>query len=591
MREFFKMFFASVLAMVVGGVIIVIFFISMLVGLAKSVTDKQSKIEKGNVLVLDLSKRIHEQGESNAFAALGDGAAYDAGLYDMVKAISNAKTDNSIKGMYIKLAPSPNGWATLQQVRLAVEDFKTSKKFVYAYGENIPQNAYFVASAADSIYVNPLGNIELKGFATVMAYFKGTLEKLDLQPEIFFAGKFKSATEPFRADRISDPNREQIEGFQKSMWDEYLSAAAKYMNCEKAVVNRLAVTGAIRFPEDALKNRMVAGLLYWDQVESRIKDKAGKFSGEVKFMPLEDYVSTTKADGHYSDNRIAILVAEGEITDGEQTDSRQIASTSFCNEIRKIREDNRIKAVVLRVNSPGGSALASEVILRELTLLKKKKPIIVSMGDYAASGGYFISTIGDSVFALPNTITGSIGVFSMMFNISRMMKEKLGVTFDQVKNAPYADFPASHRPLTGEEAARMQESVDTIYSVFKRHVAAGRNLSMAKVDEIGQGRVWTGTDAKAIGLVDAMGGLGRALKSAAAKAKLGDYKVVTYPEPVDKVSMLLKKFKANGASEEVMKAALKDELGNDLEWYRKVQSLRDHQGKALMAMPFELSVN
>ncbi len=592
MKEFFKMFFASILAMVIGGIILIFIFVGILAGVAKSVTDKDNKAVSGDVLMIDLTHKIHETGASNPFAAFSDDSPNEPGLYDLMKAISRAKTDGAIKGIFLKLGPTPNGWATLQQLRLALEDFRTSKKFIYAYGEQIPQNTYFVASAADSIYLNPLGSIELKGFATVMAYFKGTLEKLDLQPEIFYAGKFKSATEPFRADRISDPNREQIKALQGGLWDQFLTAASMYMNCERNIVSRLAETGAIQFPQDALKNRMVADLLYSDQVEKRLQAKTGQHGNDaIKFVPVEDYAAAQKKESKYGNNQVAILVAEGNIVDGEQSNDREIASKTLCEQIRKLRNDDKVKAVVLRVNSPGGSALASEVILRELTLLKQKKHLVVSMGDYAASGGYFISSLADSIFALPNTITGSIGVFSMMFNIGPLMHNKLGVTFDEVKNAPYADLPSAVRPLTADEGKRMQNSVDTIYSIFKRHVANGRNMSLAKVDDIAQGRVWTGTDALKIGLVDGLGGLGRALKSAAALAKVSDYKVVVYPEPVDKLNALMRKIKSNSASSEVMKTALKEELGDQYIWLERLQDYRKINGKTMMEMPFALRIN
>jgi protease-4 len=308
-------------------------------------------------------------------------------------------------------------------------------------------------------------------------------------------------------------------------------------------------------------------------------------------MSIDDYAMVHKSEGKYGSDRIALLIAEGDIIDGEQNNEHEIASKTFCEEIRKVRNDERVKAVVLRVNSPGGSALASEVILRELTLLKQKKPLIVSMGDYAASGGYFISSMADSIFALPNTITGSIGVFSMMFNITQMMRNKLGITFDEVKNAPYADMPSAFRPMTAEEGKRMQNSVDTIYGIFKRHVATGRKLSMSKVDEIAQGRVWTGTDALKIGLIDGLGGMGRALKSAASLAKLKDYKVVTYPEPADKFSIMLHKIKSNSASAEIMKSAIKEETGEEFEWLEKIKSLKNKNNKAMMEMPFVMNVN
>ncbi len=246
------MFFASLLAMVVAGFIVIGLIIAGIAGISKSVMDKTDKKVNGNVLTIDLGNRIHESGQTNSFAMFDDDAAYEAGLYDVVKAIGHAKTDNSIKGIYLKLSASPNGWATLQQLRLALMDFKTSKKFIYAYGEDITQGDYFVASAADSVYLNPAGNIELKGFATVLAYFKGTLEKLEVEPEIFYAGKFKSATEPFRADKISDPNRLQIQAYQHGLWNQFLNAAAQYTHTGKDTINQWAVSGAVQFPADAL---------------------------------------------------------------------------------------------------------------------------------------------------------------------------------------------------------------------------------------------------------------------------------------------------------------------------------------------------
>jgi len=276
--------------------------------------------------------------------------------------------------------------------------------------------------------------------------------------------------------------------------------------------------------------------------------------------------------------------------DGEQESDWQIASKTFREEIRKLRDNEKVKAVVLRVNSPGGSALASEVILRELKLLHDRKPVIVSMGNYAASGGYYISTAADSIFALPNTITGSIGVFGMMFNVGNAMKNKLGVTFDEEKNAPFADFPTAFRPLTPQEGEMMQRSIDTIYSKFKGHVAEGRGLSAEMVDSIAQGRVWTGSTALRIGLVDRLGGLDQAIASAAAKAKLKSYKVVTYPQAVDKLSTLMKRFNNNTEAKAAIQAAMREELGTGYEWVDKLRSLRAMHGRAMMSMPFVLNV-
>jgi len=591
MKEFFRSFFASLLAIVVSGILFVVFIIVLIVGVAKSVTEKENKTVSGDVIVIDLTKRIHEIGETNPLAALSEGPSYKAGLYDITEAIAYAKDDDAIKGIYLKLGPTPNGWAMLQELQLALRDFKRSGKFIYGYGENITQGAYFAATAADSIFLNPAGDIELKGFATVLAFFKGTLDKLEVEPEIFYAGKFKSATEPFRTDHMSEPNKVQVKAFQDGMWYEFLKAASSYSHVSIDSIHYLASTGAVQFPSDAVNYHIVSGLMYHDQVEQLIRRKTGHTGKkDVEYVTINDYADMVKGDKSLSNNRVAVLFAEGEIVDGEQESDWQIASKTFCEEIRKLRRNDKVKAVVLRVNSPGGSALASEVILRELNLLREKKPLIVSMGNYAASGGYYIASNADSIFAMPNTITGSIGVFGMMFNIDKMMKNKLGVTFDEVKNAPYADFPTMSRPLTADEGLMMQRSIDTIYAKFKGHVADGRRLSSDVVDSIAQGRVWTGVNAMELGLVDALGGLDRAIVSAAAKAGLKSYKVTTYPEPVDKLSAMMKRFNSNTETKAAIQAAMKEEIGGGYDWYQKLKSLQRMNGKAMMSMPFVLTV-
>lgn len=593
MKQFFKMFFASMLAMIVTGVIILGLFIGIIMSAVSGLSeDKETTVNANSVLVLKLNQNFHEQSESNSLAMLSEDNPYNAGLYDMVKAIENAKTDKNIKGIFIKLTPTPNGWATLQQLRTALADFKSSKKFVYAYGEDITQGAYYIGSVADSVFVNPVGDIEHKGFATVLAFFKGTLDKLELQPEIFYAGKFKSATEPFRADKMSEPNRAQVSEFQKDFWNEYVAAVAQHTKADTATINQWAQTGAIQFPADALDKKLVDGLLYWDEVEARMRKHTGTKEGkEIKYVMMDEYADNLKRERKIKDSKIAVLIAEGGIVDGESNDMYQVASKEFVAEIRKIRKNDKIKAVVLRVNSPGGSALASEVILRELQLLQQKKPVIVSMGDVAASGGYYIACQADSIFAMPNTITGSIGVFAMLFNGEKLMKNKLGVTFDGVKTAPYADFPTAHRALTADESVRLQAMVDKIYTIFKTCVSTGRKMDINQVDSIAQGRVWTGTDALALGLVDGLGGLDRAIASAAAKAKLKDYQVVTYPEPIDRLEEFFKQFGKQPDASAIIKASLEKELGQDYEWYRQVQQLRGMNGKTMMALPFKFIIN
>lgn len=592
MKQFFKMFFASLLAMIVAGIIVVAVFVGLIIGAVNSaMKDKpETAVASNSVLYIDMKSRFSEQPSENSLAMLMGENNYNAGLYDVVRSLEKAKTDDKIKGLVLRLNPTPNGWATLQQLREAIIDFKTSGKFVYAYGEVIPQSTYYVATAADSIFLNPVGDIELKGFATVLAFFKGTLDKLELEPEIFYAGKFKSATEPFRATQMSEENREQIREFQQDFWAEFSKVVAERIKADTSVVNQMAATGAIEFPKDALEYKLVDGLWYSDQVNDLLKKKTGTDEDkDVKLLAINKYAQNLKK-AHGKGDRIAVLYAEGSIIDGESDGNNQVASADMVQEIRAIRKDDKIKAVVLRVNSPGGSALASEVILRELQLLKKEKNLVVSMGDVAASGGYYISCYADSIFVMPNTVTGSIGVFAMLFNTEKLMKNKLGITFDKVKNAPLADFPNGYRPLTAEEAQRMQRAVDHIYTTFKEHVAKGRKMKLEDVDAIAQGRVWSGTDAVQNGLADAYGDINRAVESAAALAGVSDYSIVTYPKVVDDFEVLLKRLGGNEDVAAAVKAGIEESIGEEYPFIQQLKMLKNMNGTRMMLMPFSLNI-
>lgn len=591
MKQFFKMFFASLLAIIVSGVLLFLIFMGIIAAIGSGAkSDEAKEMKKDHLLLIDLSNRMHEQHETNSLATFTSESAFTAGLYDALNAVKAAKDDKSIKGIVLKPDGSPNGWATSEQLRDALEDFKTSGKKIYAYGESISQKDYYLVSTANVLYLNPVGMLEVKGLASALNFYKGTLDKLGVQPEIFYAGKFKSATEPFRADKMSDANRTQLAALQRDIWAGFLEAAAKKAGVDIETVHNWAATGAVRFAADAAGYNLVDGARYRDELEAVIRKDLGlKESEKIPYLELDKYAASVYNKRKITGDRIALLFAEGEIIDGTGDDYR-IASEDFVKQIRKVREDDKVKAVVMRVNSPGGSALASEVILRELQLLKKKKPLIVSMGDVAASGGYYISCQADSIFAMPNTITGSIGVFSMMFNIGGLMKDKAGISYDVEKNAPFADFPNAYRPLTEAEAQRMQAGVDTIYATFKERVSTGRSLSSEMVDSIAQGRVWTGTVALKIGLVDALGGLDRALKSAAAKAKLSDYQIVTYPEPVDKFEALVRRMKGNPFTAASVKAALEQELGPEYEYYKQIQDLRKMNGKTQMALPYRFTI-
>lgn len=593
MKQFFKMFFASLLAMIVAGVIIFGIIIGLIISAVSSATDPKPKVtvSSNSVLYMDLKDRFHEQGEENPFAILADQSTYRPGLYDVVKSIEHAADDEKISGIVLRLNPSPNGWATLQQLRDAMQKFKESGKFIYAYGERINQNSYYVATVADSVFLNPVGDMELKGFATVLAFFKGTLDKLEVKPEIYYAGKFKSATEPFRLKQMSEENEKQIAEFQQDFWSEFTKAVSQKTGLDTAGVTKLATEGTIQFPQDALDYKLIDGLWYSDQVEDLIRAKTGTDADKkVKLVNVKEYADNVKRNSKKGGDRIAVLYAEGSIIDGESNDVYQIASKDMVATIRGLREDDDIRAVVMRVNSPGGSALASEVILRELQLLKKEKPLVVSMGDVAASGGYYISSQADSIFVMPNTITGSIGVFTVMFNIQDMMNNKLGITFDGVKNAPHADFPSGIRPSTPEEQERMQASVDNIYTIFKSRVADGRKMSMEYVDSLAQGRIWTGTDAVKNGLADGFGNLNRAVASAASLAGLDDYSIITYPEPVDKLGNMLKQMNDMEDVSVAVKKNVENSLTEEFSFLKQVKQLKDMNGKGMMLMPYNIDI-
>lgn len=575
------------LAMIVASVIIVGITIAMITKAVSEIGSKKDKstVLSASILVLETSDQLHELGRDNAFASFSKSASYSAGLYDVVRALKAAKTDDNIKGIALRLDGGSNGWATMEQVREAILDFRKSGKKVFAYGDAISQRDYFLATAADSIFLNPAGMLEFKGLSSQLMFFKGTLDKLGVQPEIFYAGRFKSATEPFRVNKMSPANRQQIAAMQTDIWSIFLNAAAQKTGMDTTTIQQLAQTGGLYFAADAAQNHLIDGAKYWDEIEEMMRLSVGKKVDEkIPYISVNSYTNQL-SDVAGSGDRIAVLFAEGEIVDGEGSDY-QISPENLVKSIRQIRRDDKIKAVVLRVNSPGGSALASEVILRELQLLKAKKPLIVSMGDLAASGGYYIASQADSIFAMPNTLTGSIGVFGMLFNVGNALESKLGVTFDEEKNAPFADFPNMSRALTPTEAAKMQSTIDAIYATFKGHVESGRKLDPTLVDSIAQGRVWSGQDALALGLVDGIGGLDRALKSAAAKAKLSSYSVKTYPEPVDQLQSIINKVTKGPLSSEDLKVAVSKQLLEESTAIRQLLWMKRISGRAQMRLPF-----
>lgn len=599
MRQFFKFFFASLLALVVASILFFVVFFGVIgaisTSLKKSIkgeVNNQTVVKNNSILVIDLSQNIQEQDGVEPFALFQGGNLQSVGLHHLLNEIQAAKTDNDIKGIYLKAETNASGLATSQQIRSALKDFKTSGKFVYAYGDFISQSAYYVASVADSVFVNPLGSVEIKGLASMITFFKGALDKLEVQPEIFYCGKFKSATEPFRMQKMSDPNRKQLSALQNIIWATYLQAFAEHTQADTATINQWAQTGAIQTAEQALSHRLIDGIRYKDQLEALLRQKSGLGQDDdLRLVSAGKYagkVSTSEKDGS---EKIALVIAEGEIVDqssgGGIFAETEIAADKLIKTIREVKEDDDIKAVVLRVNSPGGSAMASEKILRELSLLKAKKPLVVSMGDLAASGGYYISCQADSIFALPTTITGSIGVFGMMFNTQKFFNNKLGVTFDEEKNAPYADLGNSNRPMTEQEKIFIQSGVDSVYMTFKRRVAAGRHKNVNYIDSIGQGRVWSGVAGLQNGLVDALGGLSRAFSSAAALAKIKNYQVETFPKTENQVQAFLSMLSGNNIKEQMAaQALLKTQLGDNYRWFKVLQKMQNGGNHVYMLMPF-----
>ncbi len=580
MRSFFKTFFASLLALFIFCILFVLIVIGLIAG-ASSGSDKPDIGSKG-VLVLDISKLFKEQSVENPFAFLSNPDETEVpALYDVIRVIKHAKSDSAIKGIYILCSNNPNGYAASEELRKAIVDFKRSQKFVIAYGETITQKGYYIGSAANKVYCHPLGGLEWDGFSSNMIYLKGMLDKLEIQPQIFYAGKFKSATEPLRETKMTDANRLQTSVWLGDLYNHFLGAVAETRSLDTAAIRALAVNGAIQTANDALKNKLVDGLKYDDELKAEITRRlVVEENTKINFVALDSYVKAAdfKQDG---DSKIAVVYAAGDIVGGKG-DNESVGSDEFRTLLRKLRLDKDIKAVVFRVNSPGGSSLASDVIWREVSLMRKEKPVIVSMGDLAASGGYYISCNADSIFANANTITGSIGVFSIVPNFGTFFKNKLGITFDAVKTAPYADMGNSGRALNETEKRFMQNAVDSIYFTFKTRVSKGRKKDIVYIDSIAQGRVWTGSRAKTVGLVDRIGTMQDAIDCAVGMAKLKSYRISEYPQKKNILEQILDNYKKT-----VKVNLVKEEIGvKEFEMLQQVKQAKKMVGEPQSRLPF-----
>jgi protease IV len=587
MKQFFKFVFATI----VGIIIISIIGILIIVGIVVAASgEKHIEVDSDSVLHINFNNVIPERTPNNPLAGLdflGIDGEKTIGLNDILANIKRAKTDENIKGIFLDESYMLSGQATTEEIRNALLDFKKSGKFIIAYSEVYTQSFYYLASVADKVYLNPKGIFEFKGFSSQVTFLKGALDKLGIEVQVIKVGTYKSAVEPFFLTKMSDANRLQVNSYLGSLYDHFLTGISESRKVSKDSLFNIANNLSIQFPEDALKYRLVDGLKYRDEVLDELKERTNAgHKSDLHNVELADYTnSSDKPDKKESKNHIAIIYASGEITGGDGDDNT-IGSDRISESLRKARLNDNVKAVVLRVNSPGGSSLASDVIWREVALTKKVKPIIVSMGDYAASGGYYISCAADSIIAEPNTITGSIGIFAIIPNMQKLFNDKLGITFDGVKTGKYADLGDISRPLSPDEKAILQNQVNRGYDEFTQAVANGRHKTQAYINSIGQGRVWTGTQAIKIGLVDRLGNINDAVKCAAKMAHLKNYTLEAFPEQ----KSIFSKF-GNNMSEQMRVKAVKSELGENYRYYEQIKSVTQMMRTPQMRMPYDVEIH
>lgn len=588
MKRFFIYLLASVLGVIIASLILFFAFMISISALV-AIQEKPVEAKSNTILLLKLNQVIKDR-KSNfpvfTFNFSTIGAENQIGLNDILANIKKAEEDNKIKGIYLQLSGLQTGIATIEEIRNALLNFKKSGKFIIAFSDTYTQGSYYLASIADKIYLNPGGSVNLIGISADLMFFKKTLEKLDIEPEIIRHGKFKSAVEPFLYDRMSPENREQIRTYVGSIWDHMVQQISESRNIKPDQINRFADSLLLWDIKAAQNYGLIDAALYKDQVLDTLARLTGRNQAkDLQFIGHSKYLRVPSKDRKYSRNEIAVIYAEGDIVPGEVNDGF-IGSEVISRTIRDARRDSSVKAIVFRVNSGGGSALASEVIWRELDLARKVKPVIASMGDVAASGGYYIVAPADTIVASPNTITGSIGVFGLLVNAQGFFNNKLGITFDVEKTNDWSDFASIYRPLSATERIVLQKMVDETYTTFVNRVSDGRNMVYSAVDKIGEGRVWSGKNAVELGLVDVLGGLSDAIRLAAEKAGLeDDYRVVELPRMEDPLTRLMKELTG-----EVKERIIKKELSEYYRYYRSINNLLT--GDRIQArLPFEITVH
>ena len=586
MKQFLKFTFASAL-----GLLVAFFSIIALVGIiASSGESEEIQLSEAHILKLELSGSIQDRVAGNSFDIYGEltgSSKSEMGLNDILSNISKAKNDPNILGIYLEMGYLSAGFATIEEIRNALIDFKESGKFISSYSEVYSQRAYYLASVATTICIYPEGAMELKGLNSSVMFYTDALKKIGVEPQIIRHGKFKSAVEPYMLTQMSDANREQVETYMGSIWEQFLINVAKDRELTSEELNNIVDNFDVKTPADAKRLGLVDELFYRDQIQNHLVElmEEDKFD-DLNFISHAKYkrVKNENARDKFKKDKIAVIYAQGQIESGEGKET-VIGSERISRAIRKARLDEKVKAIVLRVNSPGGSALASDVIWREMSLAKDAKPVVVSMGDVAASGGYYIACDADKIYASPSTITGSIGVFGILMNLEELYTDKLGLTFDQVKTNKFADLGTTTRPLTEEEYNIIHQGVVEVYETFTSKVAHGRKMTQESVDAIGQGRVWSGTNAMAINLIDAYGGLEQAIKGAAELAEMEDYRLYELPEIKAPLEQLLEELET-GFSTSIMKYT----LGDEYKHYKAINDIKHLKG-IQVRMPFQFSID
>jgi len=576
-------FLKYVLATIVGLIVFSIVSFILVIGIAAAVGASQEDItlKDNSVLKLDLNHAIEENvsDEENPFKDLG-GPFMDnnesIGMVQIREALKRAAADSHIKGIYLQAHYPQAGYAQLEEIRNALLAFKKSGKFIYSYGESFTEKGYYVSSVSDKIYLNPAGGMDFNGISAEVSFYKGALDKLDIKPVVFRVGEYKSAVEPYLRENMSDANKAQYSSLLNSINDHIFGQIAASRDITVAELKKVADELIAYKPKGALAAKLVTDVGYYDEFEADFKKKLKKESEDkIDFVSLTKFLKAESAiPFNDTQNKIAVVVGEGAII-GSKADKGNIGSDDWVAELRKARDDKKVKAIVLRIDSPGGSSLASDVMWREVVLARKVKPVIASMADYAASGGYYMAMAADTIVAEPTTITGSIGIFAQFFNFENFLKNKLGITNDRVNTNAHSDFPTVTREMTDFEKDWFQRSVDAGYETFTSKAAKGRKMSIEKLKSLAGGHVWSGIEAKANGLVDVLGGLDDAIKIAAKKAKLkeGDYKARFYPQPKSFIEEYFDK-----KEEETQAKIMKAQFGELAPYVKQIQDLKAREG-------------